>query len=401
MDTRTSPIPVRLESVRDALRAQGVAALLVPSSDPHLSEYLPERWQGRVWLSGFTGSMGTLVVTTEHAALFADSRYWTQAEHELRGSGVELVKIPTGAATHHIEWIVANVGQGRHARRRWPGARPGRRAAVEEPRSTPPASRCAPTATCLPAPGTTAPACRRRASMRTSRRTPRRRARPSWPRCARAWSKHGATHHFVSTVDDVAWITNLRGADVDYNPVFLAHLLIDATTGHAVRQRRQDRCGAGQGTGGRRHHAGRLRRRGEGARCVARRRHAAGRSEAHHAGLPRAGAGRGEGGRSDQPEHAGQEPQDGRRSRAHPRGDDRRRRGDVPLLCLVRRRPGARRAHHRNHDRREALRRACQAQRLRRPVVPGDRRLQRQRRDAALPRDAKTRTPKSKATACC
>ncbi len=75
MDTRTSPIPVRLESVRDALRAAGFAALLVPSSDPHLSEYLPERWQGRVWLSGFTGSMATLVVTTERAALFADSRY--------------------------------------------------------------------------------------------------------------------------------------------------------------------------------------------------------------------------------------------------------------------------------------------------------------------------------------
>jgi Xaa-Pro aminopeptidase len=112
MDTRTSPIPVRLESVRDALRAQGAAALLVPSSDPHLSEYLPERWQGRVWLSGFTGSMGTLVVTTGRAALFADSRYWAQAEKELRGSGVELVKIPTGAATHHLEWIVANVVKG-------------------------------------------------------------------------------------------------------------------------------------------------------------------------------------------------------------------------------------------------------------------------------------------------
>ena len=59
MDTRTSPIPLRLERVRDALKAQGLSALLVPSSDPHLSEYLPERWQGRVWLSGFTGSMAT------------------------------------------------------------------------------------------------------------------------------------------------------------------------------------------------------------------------------------------------------------------------------------------------------------------------------------------------------
>ncbi len=112
MDTRSSPIPVRLDSVRDDLRAHGLAAVLVPSSDPHLSEYLPERWQGRVWLSGFTGSMGTLVVTTERAALFADSRYWTQAEHELRGSGVDLVKIPTGAAAHHLEWITGNMPKG-------------------------------------------------------------------------------------------------------------------------------------------------------------------------------------------------------------------------------------------------------------------------------------------------
>ena len=63
MDTRTSPFRLRIEKVRDALRAHGLAAVLVPTSDPHLSEYLPERWQGRQWLSGFTGSMGTLVVT--------------------------------------------------------------------------------------------------------------------------------------------------------------------------------------------------------------------------------------------------------------------------------------------------------------------------------------------------
>ena len=112
MDTRTSPIPLRLERVRDALAAHGLTALLVPSSDPHLSEYLPERWQGRVWLSGFTGSMATLVITTERAALFADSRYWGQAEAELRGSGVELVKIPTGAATHHIDWLASSVPRG-------------------------------------------------------------------------------------------------------------------------------------------------------------------------------------------------------------------------------------------------------------------------------------------------
>jgi len=92
MDTRTSPHRARIAKTQDALARHGLAALLVPSSDPHLSEYLPERWQGRQWLSGFTGSMGTLVVARNKAALFADSRYWVQAEAELAGSGIELVK---------------------------------------------------------------------------------------------------------------------------------------------------------------------------------------------------------------------------------------------------------------------------------------------------------------------
>jgi Xaa-Pro aminopeptidase len=228
MDTRTSPIPVRLESVRDALRAQGVAALLVPSSDPHLSEYLPERWQGRVWLSGFTGSMATLVVTTEHAALFADSRYWTQAESELRGSGIDLVKIPTGAVAHHIAWIVDNVAKGgtlavdgqvlglaaaQQLKTALDGAGIALRTsgdvltgAWDDRPGLPQAGVYA-----HKAPHATTPRSAKLAAVREG------------------MARHGATHHFVSTVDDVAWITNLRGADVDYNPVFLAHLLIEAS----------------------------------------------------------------------------------------------------------------------------------------------------------------------------
>ena len=103
MDTRTSPIRLRIAQLREVLARAGVHALLVPSADPHLSEYLPGRWQGREWLSGFTGSMGTLVVAADRAALFADSRYWVQAEAELAGTGIELVKIPTGHSAAHID----------------------------------------------------------------------------------------------------------------------------------------------------------------------------------------------------------------------------------------------------------------------------------------------------------
>jgi Xaa-Pro aminopeptidase len=228
MDTRTSPIPLRLERVRDALAVQGLNALLVPSSDPHLSEYLPERWQGRVWLSGFTGSMATLVVTTERAALFADSRYWVQAEAELRGSGIDLVKIPTGAATHHIEWLAANLPRGGSVA--VDGQVIGLAAAQALRAGLDKAGVALRTDIDLldgvwperPALPHAAVYAHRAPQASTDRAAKLAALRESMARL-------GATHHFVSTVDDVAWITNLRGADVDYNPVFLAHLLIDAT----------------------------------------------------------------------------------------------------------------------------------------------------------------------------
>src|SRR5260221_8612247 len=104
-----SPIAGRLADLRSAMARHKVDATIVPSSDPHLSEYLPERWQGRQWLSGFTGSMGTLVVTLDTPVVFADSRYWVQAESELAGTGTELVKIPTGNSTAHVDWLASHL----------------------------------------------------------------------------------------------------------------------------------------------------------------------------------------------------------------------------------------------------------------------------------------------------
>jgi Xaa-Pro aminopeptidase len=226
MDTRTSPHRLRIERVQDALKAQGLAALLVPSSDPHLSEYLPERWQGRVWLSGFTGSMGTLAVTTDGAALFADSRYWGQAEAELAGSGIVLVKIPTVAAAHHIDWLIANVAAGGTVA--VDGQVLGLAAAQQLRAALEQAGRKLRTDVDL-----LADVWDDRAGVpggRVYEHLPPHAATSRADKLAhlRAEMRRlGATHHFVSTVDDIAWITNLRGADVEYNPVFLAHLLLD------------------------------------------------------------------------------------------------------------------------------------------------------------------------------
>ncbi|HSB21730.1 MAG TPA: M24B family metallopeptidase, partial [Burkholderiaceae bacterium] len=227
MDSRISVQRERIERVREALVRHGAHALLVPSADPHLSEYLPARWQGRQWLSGFTGSMGTLVVTLDRAALFADSRYWVQAEGELTGSGIELEKIPTGAATHHIDWIARQLAKGQTLM--VDGEVLGLAAAQQLRSGLDKAGIALRTdADLLLETWDQRPAPPARAVYE---HLPPQAVETRAQRLARvreAMARLGATHHFVSTVDDIAWITNLRGGDVEYNPVFLAHLLVDA-----------------------------------------------------------------------------------------------------------------------------------------------------------------------------
>ncbi|MDE1923950.1 MAG: aminopeptidase P family N-terminal domain-containing protein, partial [Gammaproteobacteria bacterium] len=97
--------PQRLAALRAAMTAARVDACIVPSADPHLSEYLPPRWQAREWLSGFTGSAGTLVALPATAGLWTDSRYFEQGERELAGSGIELMRQRVPHAPEHIAWL--------------------------------------------------------------------------------------------------------------------------------------------------------------------------------------------------------------------------------------------------------------------------------------------------------
>ena len=81
----------KLRAVREWMAQEGLDALVVPTDDPHGSEYLAEHWQCRKWLTGFTGSAGTAVVTMDDALLWTDSRYWLQAEEQLEGTGIRLM----------------------------------------------------------------------------------------------------------------------------------------------------------------------------------------------------------------------------------------------------------------------------------------------------------------------
>ena len=222
----TASIPERIAQLRGAMKQEGLAAWLVPSADPHLSEYLPGRWQGREWLSGFTGSVGTLVVTADFAGLWVDSRYWVQAEAQLAGTGIQLMKMFGGQQTApHIDWLAQNVSTG--ATVGVDGAVLG--VAAARALSDALKARGVKLRTDLDLLDSVWP---QRPSLPTAAVYEHVAPHASVSRAdkldqiRRAMQEKGAQWHFISTLDDLAWLLNLRGADVNYNPVFVAHALI-------------------------------------------------------------------------------------------------------------------------------------------------------------------------------
>ncbi|WP_256819345.1 aminopeptidase P family protein [Pseudomonas putida] len=238
--TLEQSVPQRLVHVRQAMAAGGIDALLVPSADPHLSEYLPGYWQGRQWLSGFQGSVGTLVVTPGFAGLWVDSRYWEQAAQELEGSGIELMKLLPGKPGA-LEWLGENVEpNGRVAVDGAVMALASARQLAERLKARGaqlvtdmdllgqvwdgrPALPGNPVYQHLP-PHATVSRAEKLAQLR------------------QGILAKGADWHFIATLDDIAWLFNLRGSDVSYNPVFLAFALINQQ--QAILFVGQDKVGA-------------------------------------------------------------------------------------------------------------------------------------------------------------
>ena len=95
----------RLKAIRACMKEEGIDAYIIPSSDPHNSEYVSPRWQSREWISGFTGSAGTVVVLNSLAGLWADGRYHIQAAAEIAGTGIDLFKMGLPNVPSIEEWL--------------------------------------------------------------------------------------------------------------------------------------------------------------------------------------------------------------------------------------------------------------------------------------------------------
>lgn len=208
---------------------RAIDAYIIPSSDPHLSEYLPAYWQVREWFTGFTGSVGLLIVTLNASVLFVDSRYWKQAEYELNGTGVELVKILPGEQLQHLAWIIEYFSKIDKIKK-----------VVGVPaymislanflsykyRLAEAGVILADDVDLIDKVWTERPVVPCNLIMEhrvvfaiTDRET-------KLQKIAREIKKNDSHYHLIASLDDIAWILNLRGSDVPYNPVFLSYLLI-------------------------------------------------------------------------------------------------------------------------------------------------------------------------------
>ena len=108
---KKNEIPERLSDLRKFMENKNLNVFVIPSTDPHLSEYPAPIWESRKWISGFTGSAGTIVVSLKEAGLFTDSRYFLQGVTELENTGIDLFKMGLPETPDMIDWIISQAGE--------------------------------------------------------------------------------------------------------------------------------------------------------------------------------------------------------------------------------------------------------------------------------------------------
>ena len=218
-------IKSRIEALRMWLEKSALDAMILPSNDPHQSEYVANHWKTREWISGFTGSAGTVVVTLDHAGLWTDSRYFLQANEELQAGGLTLHKLQTQGESEYIDWLASELLEGKRvavdkmlfskdqvAEIEHVFAKENiELVLVDDPfdsiwldRPTLPKEKI----------------FEIEATFTGQNRQERVKS------VLLKLQEKGCSHMLVTALDEVAWLLNLRGRDVSCNPVFIAYCLI-------------------------------------------------------------------------------------------------------------------------------------------------------------------------------
>lgn len=215
----------RVAALRQEMIKAGIDAYIVSGTDPHGSEYLPARWQQREWISGFTGSFGTVVVTASQAGLWTDTRYFLQANRELAGSGIDMYKLRVPEAVDYPEWLAATLPSGStvgfdpycfsvtDARRLERTLGQAGIHLQSEPEL-------------LDRIWIDRPAAPTAAIVRLEERYAGLSAEAKLAALRERMAVAGEDYRLLGAPDEIAWLLNVRGDDIPYNPVSLAYVVV-------------------------------------------------------------------------------------------------------------------------------------------------------------------------------
>lgn len=215
----------RVEKLRGLMRANQIDAYIIPSYDAHQSEYVAEHWKGREWISGFTGSAGTVVITLEDAGLWSDGRYYIQAEKQLEGSGIRLFRMVDPGVPFYSEWLAEVLQEGSvvgfdghvfsvNMVKRMEKDLAAKRITLKmdqdfigelwEDRPE------------IPAAALFIHDIKYAGKSRVDKLNEVR----------KEMKEQGANYYVLTSLDDIAWLLNIRGSDVPNNPVVIANVIV-------------------------------------------------------------------------------------------------------------------------------------------------------------------------------
>ena len=215
----------RIALLRNFMREKNLNAFIIPSTDAHISEYIPEHWETRKWISGFTGSAGTVVVTMEKAGLWTDSRYFLQAENELAGSEIILYKDRLPETIRITDWLKTElttndrIGIDGNV---YPAKEALKLKSELETEKITLISEYDPFETIW----NDRPALPKNPVFLFPTELAGENASQKIKRVLEEAGKNGADAIWISTLDTIAWLFNIRGSDVPYNPVVVAHAFV-------------------------------------------------------------------------------------------------------------------------------------------------------------------------------
>ena len=215
----------RIAAFRERMKSDHFAVVIVPTADSHASEYIADHFKTRQWLSGFTGSAGTMVVGLEESALFVDGRYFIQAEHQLEGSGVTLMRMGT-AGTPTLEEYVASLLHENDALGMDFGVVSERFAENMREKAAMKGALLRDTGDWFGGLWKDRPALPQDKAFILEEKYAGRSVQDKIAAIRKVMSERGAKLHVLNVLDDIAWILNVRGGDVLNTPVVMSYLVI-------------------------------------------------------------------------------------------------------------------------------------------------------------------------------